>query len=409
MGVAALESSHLPPSAVLLVRRLRDPLPRRLLSSRQGIIPSAEWETAMRSAVDRCAREAARPAMGPVPAAANAVVFYDQAELLACLARDLVAGEATLHWWWIVLLRSLPNGAMDALVATWCRHSAAIPAALELLVRAGAAQRVLAALPTSQTLALVRAVATAFELPQILDVLANKPRELNAEVAPHSAQLKPTLTVEQASPLLAKPPPWAPMIAQSVVPSSLGAERELLLGLCLMLARVPAIARSKMFLGRVAAWWNEVHDRAAELRAAPLRESATAATTPEAGEKLRARDELSNATPAAHEIEVPFLLSDGTRPPVAAAEVDSESLSADHARGRSATERAFEREGSNRIVQRESLSRRAANRESHPEPLGHVPSHRSSRGSPRISVARSSWLQCWLGSTSSTISSGSSG
>jgi hypothetical protein len=259
----------LPPSACLLVRRLRDPLPRRLLSSHQTIVPSAEWEVAVRRALERCAREAARPATGPVPANANAVLFYDQGELLACLARDLVGGEATLRWWWLALRRSLPSGALDALVAAWCRDAAAVPAALDVLARTSALQPVLAALTASQALTVLRAVAATFEMPHVLSFLALDNRvERETGGALQTAEMPASATLEPA-PRKPLPDPWRPLIPDSLMRSSLGPERQLLLGIGLLLARAPAIVRSRDFVEQVATWWRAPATRAARQEGQP--------------------------------------------------------------------------------------------------------------------------------------------
>ena len=51
-------------------------------------------------------RQAARPALGAVPAGAEAVIFEDAAELLACLAGEWCEGSASTHWWWRSLFKS---------------------------------------------------------------------------------------------------------------------------------------------------------------------------------------------------------------------------------------------------------------------------------------------------------------
>ena len=78
LGDADWSVPGLPPAAVLCVRRLR------ARPTQPGAV-----DTALADA----ARGTARPARGFVPAAAGAVWFADEAERLACLARDAAAGE----------------------------------------------------------------------------------------------------------------------------------------------------------------------------------------------------------------------------------------------------------------------------------------------------------------------------
>src|SRR4051794_36853990 len=75
LGAARMEPAGLPPSALLVVRRLADPLPGSFSSRDSALGPPAVWERAVSEAIGRLARNAARPALGPVPADAEAVVF----------------------------------------------------------------------------------------------------------------------------------------------------------------------------------------------------------------------------------------------------------------------------------------------------------------------------------------------
>src|SRR5947207_1171338 len=69
----------LPVSGILCIRQLRgEPLP----AACGAIGPDPEWEQAVRARLEHLARAAARPALGSVPAGAEAVVFADRAELL---------------------------------------------------------------------------------------------------------------------------------------------------------------------------------------------------------------------------------------------------------------------------------------------------------------------------------------
>jgi hypothetical protein len=271
----------LPTSAHLFVRRLEDPLPHGLRCDGQAYAPSPNWSLAFQRALDRHAREAARPALGPVPPTANAVLFAGQAELLACLAKDLVGGEATLRWWWAALRRSLPPGALDALVAAWCREAAAVPAAIDNLVRGRAAEAVLQALTPPQAIAVLRAVVTAFDLPNIATVVADVsiavPRPQLEDPAAAAAATAPAVAPRLVA------PPWEPLVPAALVPRSLRPERRLLLGVSLTLARAPLLARSKVYAQQLAMWWR------AELAG------------DEAGSPIRPSTRLADAQPVAQQ------------------------------------------------------------------------------------------------------------
>jgi hypothetical protein len=126
LGGLTLRPPGLPPAAVLVVRRLADPRPGTLALT--GGVPVL-WEHAVDGALAALARAAPRPADGPVAGDAEAVLFTDTAELLACAARDALRGDLGVRWWWAAL------GMADAvaLARAWVDAPAEVPAALALL------------------------------------------------------------------------------------------------------------------------------------------------------------------------------------------------------------------------------------------------------------------------------------
>ena len=75
LGAAAGDRS------VLIVRRLR--------------VEAGDRERA-RTELDSARERAARPSLGPADPAAAAVLFADEAEMLACLTKDVAAGRLAL-------------------------------------------------------------------------------------------------------------------------------------------------------------------------------------------------------------------------------------------------------------------------------------------------------------------------
>ena len=106
LAAADLHPPGLSPSAVLCVRKLTGRRAHALLAAGGGAYALADWQRAVAAAVEQLARHAASPARGPVPAGAEAVIFRDQAELLACLAADCCEEAVPARWWW----RSLFGG-----------------------------------------------------------------------------------------------------------------------------------------------------------------------------------------------------------------------------------------------------------------------------------------------------------
>ena len=122
----------LAPQSVLLLRRLTMMLPGRTLDR----LPDARLRHAVasmaRQSIADAAARAARPACGPVPPDAPAVLFGDPAELLACLARDGLAGQLDT-WWW----RQWLGDRAGPWHTLWQTRADAVPAVWRLLDRAG--------------------------------------------------------------------------------------------------------------------------------------------------------------------------------------------------------------------------------------------------------------------------------
>src|SRR5947209_2568053 len=68
LGAARPEPLGLPPSAIVVIRKLVDPLPGRLPLWGPANMSSLEWEQAVSEAIERKIRRAIRPAQGAVPA-----------------------------------------------------------------------------------------------------------------------------------------------------------------------------------------------------------------------------------------------------------------------------------------------------------------------------------------------------
>src|SRR4051794_14879405 len=97
---AELHPDGLPPSAVLMVRRLTAVLPPFETAPHSPRRDGPRWDHRLRQELTDLARRAARPDRGRLPDDAEAVLFGDRAELLACLVTDLLRGVADRCWWW---------------------------------------------------------------------------------------------------------------------------------------------------------------------------------------------------------------------------------------------------------------------------------------------------------------------
>ena len=96
------------PSEILIVRSLSDPAPGMLARMDDARVVS-KWEAAAAAALSDIRSRARRLRPGDSDTGADAIVFADEAEMIACLAERIAAGHSTA-WWARALLRRLPPG-----------------------------------------------------------------------------------------------------------------------------------------------------------------------------------------------------------------------------------------------------------------------------------------------------------
>src|ERR1044072_8579725 len=161
---------RLPPSATLFIRKLDDPLPGSIqLDSPHARAPHA-WRQAFQTKFDRLVSSAARPAHGYVADSAESVVFYDYAELLACLTADWCSGSALTRWWWQALLK---RGDLSWLVRKfWREQSEYVPAALEHVVRKGVLVEFVSRLSDVELREILQRVLSTFSLTRMTRIKA---------------------------------------------------------------------------------------------------------------------------------------------------------------------------------------------------------------------------------------------
>ena len=254
LASASLRPPAMPPSALLLVRCMGDPLPGRITRAfTPGSLASAEWERAAQERLTAFYSSAMRPKWGPVPSTAAAVLFPDYGELLACLASDLASGTA-LGWWWKSILRGSLRPLPGSWAAAWENEPLYVPAALHYLEGQQRAVNVLERIAPAQAWNLLMAVLRAFDLSGLMmrhggnggerskpstpaTPLSEVPPENAATGSPTSAAQRPL-----ASPAARVPFPWEPHILRTSTPPELGYERQALLGIGLLLHCVPQVA-----------------------------------------------------------------------------------------------------------------------------------------------------------------------
>jgi hypothetical protein len=238
------------PGAILLIRHLRGLPPLQAGAN----LPFA-WENLLRQQMDMLYRRAVRPIGGYVPPDAESILFDDPAELLACLTLETLErpSRATSDsgWYWSQIAGegSLAADRGARLSLLWSAHAQALPKALTTLpVRrvyqavglftSSDANRVISALTGVFALATMTAIS---QRPSLTSPVPQLPTADN-EATPSSPAARLT------SP---PPPPWSDWLPS---PPLLPRPAELLLGLCITLARSPTYARSAEFAARMNDW-----------------------------------------------------------------------------------------------------------------------------------------------------------
>jgi hypothetical protein len=256
LQAASLRPPGLPPSAILVIKRVADPHLGRLTASRPDYAATQTWARTFDLHVAALSKRAARPFHGPVASDAQAVLFADQAELLACLALNWLDGSLSAHWWW----RSIfPNADFSGLIPSAFVESAPdIPAALEILARIGRVADFSRRLDAPLARAMFAALLRAFDLPALEQALLipDSPR-----VQPKKSQIQDIVVglggqsaPAQASPAAQPDNPFETMAPEVASIPGLLPEAQNLLGIALMLRRAPAVVRSEEFAARLTAW-----------------------------------------------------------------------------------------------------------------------------------------------------------
>jgi hypothetical protein len=242
---ATAQPASVPPAAILCIRRLVDPRPGvvRVGCSR----PLPQWSQAVRSAIDHRARDAVRPARAEVPANADAVVFADRAEMLACLAVDWCTGSLGDRWWWRPLLGDRVDDA--AVLKAWLAAPQHIGAAFEETARLGAAARFVARLDRASVSALLTALIVEHDLRPLAAAIE---RLTVPSVLPEVAQ---RLEAQRLSP--GADEPWRGCVPECAT-RLLKPDQHRLLGVALTLRRQPWRVRTSEFAGQVGRWSRDV-------------------------------------------------------------------------------------------------------------------------------------------------------
>jgi hypothetical protein len=249
LNALSLRPTSLTPSAILCIRTFRDPRPGSLRLRQPDAGATRAWEQAVNHALDQLVRQAAHPIDGVVPANARAVIFADRSELLACLAADWCAGTVRSQWWWQSLLHG--GDITRAVIGAWLETPEYIPLTLHRLLAHQQAISFVQQLSDVHTHSLLNAVVQTFglyELSTVLSEVLDHQPEGRDVIEQHTGNTTSTRPV-QVMPIA----PWQSWI-QTRSSAHLPTDRQMLLGVGLMLHEAPTIVRRAAFAHEVLAW-----------------------------------------------------------------------------------------------------------------------------------------------------------
>lgn len=254
-----LHPAGMPPSAIFIIHYLDDPLPGCLTSKKQN---TSSWRNALRENIDVLYRQAATPTSCTLSGNPAAVLFRDQAELLACLVVDICAQRVGQHWWWRNRYFSSIHSS-HRIRETLIQDARYIPAVFSHLASAGKALEVVKHLEPSHAGDILQVLLSEFSLSAMRELMTEAERD-NADVQPASILKKnnqsphPGPTIKSSHSI----PPWAALFSEDTWQADLQHERAALLGIARTLHERPAVMRNRIFQRSFAQWWANEHHTA---------------------------------------------------------------------------------------------------------------------------------------------------
>lgn len=236
----------LPPNAILLVRQLQTHLPAGTadLPLRAG----RSWAKDTRLSLNDLAYRAVMPISGTIPPHAQALLFRDSIEAIACMTLALNYGEAAQLWWCRSLVRYWHLSRQDV-PTFWRRKSRYVPATLDLLLTWGQAVNVVAGIDDRDAVEILRSMTLHYEL-----------ATLSAIFDPHSrvgsGSNKLSTPADRPAPAKAQPVPPMPFWMPALTPEpSLSKCQAALLGIGLLLQCRPNRLRAPAMVQAIRRWW----------------------------------------------------------------------------------------------------------------------------------------------------------
>lgn len=240
-----LKPSIMPPAAVLIINKLGDPLPVALTLQALQKKEHEVWQRAVQTQLEHYYHNAVRPVLGKIPVdAANAILFADGSEMLACLALDIQSGEHRQHWWWQSVLANLPASVLQSIGTLLAHHPRELPSIINYWSEWGQLQMGIRHISQQQTIQILQGMLVEQQLGGIL------PADISLLGDGHD------LFSSQSLPVRSLPAPWAAWCAAVPLQTLLPAQ-QCLVGVALGLMLVPNRVRDVVFSVACHQWWKQ--------------------------------------------------------------------------------------------------------------------------------------------------------
>lgn len=273
MGISQMLSSvdfrptGMSPSAILLVDRIVEKIPSDVAGLQRNIAKTNRWASAFRGRLDDIYRTAIRPQNGQIKTNAKAILFSDQAELIACLCGDIIEGSVSDKWWWqrTYAPRFYAATLSSAIRSSLLETPRLIPVVFDLFAQWQQAVNLVKQLDSTDAEVLTSAVLTEFDCSSLANKLTNvrypdknanqqkDQQNLSAEaVHLNSHRLHSN---RRLSPQKELYPPWFTLFSEQIWEQGLSKPQACLLGVARLAHSTPMLLRNVVFEDQITSWW----------------------------------------------------------------------------------------------------------------------------------------------------------
>jgi hypothetical protein len=249
----------LPAKAIICIKHLRDPKPQTLQLQGFNLGNSSRiWQHSVSAEIERLYRRAVRPIRETVPTNTECIVFADDAELLACLAKDWIRGNLNECWWWKSLFPgfSLPEN----LFGIWLEKAESVPFALQMAAKQNCAADFVRRLKPLEIKAVLQKIINVYGLIYVRNNLQTSRFTEQKLPVSDTGKLSETQSSSvknfEKNKTFDKVPEWLKIVPETIN-QTLNFDQKCLLGISLMIVRSPRIVRTREFATQIKVWQNK--------------------------------------------------------------------------------------------------------------------------------------------------------